>query len=243
MNTAVADALTILRRLGFDPTSPWTAKDAYCRVVSFGPEAFVPALSEALRSDEVDLVLISLDVISELLEERIQRPELISDVTGCLNHSHLSVRQKSLNVLAGFGSAAENAASRIQGMLDDESPWIVVGASHALLKISNAYRVEVEQTLLTLSKTEDPTHRMVVAETLGDCGPEILPALEELLVDKDHLVRSSASISILKITGDSTPAKAIADEMLNSEDWLDRQCGEEHLEEIERIQKARADQD
>lgn len=243
MNTAVAEALTILRRLGFDPMSPWTAKDAYCRVVSFGPEAFVPALSEALRSDEVDLVLLSLDVISELLEEGIQCPELISEVTDCLNHPHLSVRQKSLNILAGFGLAAENAAVKVQSMLDDESPWIVLGASHALLKISNAYRVEVERTLLAFSKTEDPTHRIVVADTLGDCSPEILPALEELLMDKDQLVRSSASISILKITGDSTPARAIADEMLNSEDWLDRQCGEELLEEIQRIQNAREDRD
>ena len=68
---------------------------------------------------------------------------------------------------------------------------------------------------------------------LGKHAEPALPALFGLLTKDCAAVKSTAAEAIWRITGDRSPAERVREELLRSEDWIERQIGESVFDRLE----------
>jgi HEAT repeat protein len=134
--------------------------------------------------------------------------------------------------LGAIGASAKDALPLLNDMLgsDDEYARFVVADS--ILRIDSASEKAIS-VIFNLLNNETSPHKLFAAASLGERGKEYaVPDLKQLLNDEDAGVRSESSLAIWKITGDSADALTVGRKLLDDPDWLVRQIGMEHFEEL-----------
>ena len=121
--------------------------------------------------------------------------EAVPALIGAVQDRDQTVSLHAIEALGHIGAPAAEAAPVIIQVLKDDESWVRNWAVNALANIGPA----AVPALITALSDNSPAIRAGVVETLGKIGAEegVIPALVQILADKDNAVVSEA-ISVLK---------------------------------------------
>ena len=221
----VVDAL---RQFVTPEQTPSTVDEAIDALEPFRDET-VPGLIEALEAGDIMLQLLALQIIQEIGPKATNAvPAVITKLQSTDRCVHLA----AVAALGAVGTPAKDALPRLLVMLDSDDEYTRFVAADAMVHIESHSERAMSVLVEVLNNKTSP-HRLFAAMTLGDLGHEdAVPDLKKLLDDKDGGVRSEASLAIWKITGDASDAESVGRSLLNDSDWLVRQMGAEHFEQL-----------
>lgn len=217
-----------LRLFATTEQTPSTVDDAIAALGPFRDET-VPVLIEALEADDIMLQLLALQIIHEIGPKAT---DAIPVIVAKLDSDDRCVQLAAAAALGAIGPPSKDSLPLLNEMLDSDDEYTRYIAADSMIHIEGDSEKALSVIIDVLNNQTSP-HRLFAAMTLGERGHEdAVPDLKKLLNDKDGGVRSEASLAIWKITGDSSDAESVGRSLLNDSDWLVRQIGTEHFEQL-----------
>lgn len=235
----IQQTVEIFQRFATDVSTPHTVFEVWARVERFG-DAFVPAVIEAMQSDNDDVASLACQVVAQHIEMTRDWKEqgltdAITKVVMLLDRP--ATRNSAFHTLASFGSEANSAIPALLQVFEDGNDMTKVTAADTILAIDIEQREKLVPFIVEALATEEKIpflhHAAIEAlGRLGNYGFEVVPVLVKLL-DGDN--DCEASIAIWRITGNDVPARMVAERYLASADPLEQKVGEEQIDELERL--------
>lgn len=233
------EAVEIFHRFATDVYTPHTVFEVWARVERLG-DAFVPAVIEAMQSDDDDIAMLACQVVAQHIEMTKDWKERgltdsIPKVATLLNRP--GTRNSAFHTLAAFGREAKSAIPALFTLFEDADLATKVTSADTILAIDIEQRHKLLPFLREVLNAEEEIpllhHAAIDAlGRLGHLGLEVVPVLVKLLDGENDC---EASLAIWRITGDDVPARMVAERYLASDDSLEQGVAEEHLDELERL--------
>jgi len=220
--------MDVLRRFATHVQAPSTLDETVAALEPFHDE-IVSGLIEALQSDEKLVQLMALNVIQE---KGAEIKDAVPAIVPMLQWDDRCVQVAAASALGSIGSAASVALPQLERMLDSDHEYTSYVAACSILEIDRSSETALSFIFSVLNNEVSP-HKSFAANFLGHFGcVEAVADLRRLIDDEDACVRSEASLAIWRITGDSSVAVAVGHKLLDDSDWLVRQIGVGHFQEL-----------
>lgn len=145
------DPLALLRRYASAQQTPWTLDDAMTALEPFANQ-IVPVLLDALRTDDRDLQLLSLQVIRELGAAADKAVPVLMEL---LRHNSRLLRCGSIMALGAIGPAASDAVPIMIAGLDLEDDFVRALSIRSILRIEPERRPQLMPVIAELLGSED----------------------------------------------------------------------------------------
>lgn len=239
MTSKQRQAIEMFQRFATDVFTPHTVFEVWARIERLG-DALVPAVIEAMHSDNDDVASLACQVVAQHIEMTRDWKEqglcdAIPKVVTLL--ARPSTRNAAMHTLVAFGSEAISAIPALFRLFAEGNDMTKVTAADTILAIDVEQREKLVPFLMEVLKVEEEIaflhHAAIDAlGRLGQYGFEVVPVLVKLL-DGDN--SCEASIAIWRITGNDQPARMVAERYLASNDPLEQAVGEEQIDELERL--------
>ncbi len=152
-------------------------------------------LIDALRDPDSD---VRSSIVNTLIS--IGPEQFSDDLVNALTNRSPRVREGSIRVLMRFATLRDENESRFVARFDDSNVRVRSAAIEAVSGIGNS----VIPRMIRLLDSDNVLVRFGAARVLGNLGPDArqaVPKLNELLQDRDSLVREEAENSLRKIRG------------------------------------------
>ena len=144
-------------------------------LVPFG-EQIVPVLVEALRSENDDLQLLTLQIVREIGPEA---KDAVPAVIHILRNGDRLLRSVAVTTLGAIGPAAKEAVPLVQQLIEREDDLLRAFAAHSLAQIDSRQRTGALSVLLRLLEGEDLGVRLLAEAALAQM-------IEHLTSDKQY---------------------------------------------------------
>jgi len=164
------DAISILERLAPDPTTSYTAMDAACRILSFGVETAVEAMSDGIQSSNRDVVILSLHVLQWIVSEGQfgKKPlKVLPAAVSALGHKDRLVRASAILAIEEFGEPAEEAVPTLLRIAGTDEEYLRLLAAGAVVKVSQDNQEQVRSILEAALEADNPMYAYVARKSLG----------------------------------------------------------------------------
>ena len=189
----------------------------------------MPALIEALQTEDIMLQLLALQVIQQIGSKAT---DAVPMIVAKLQSDNRCVQLATASALGAIGERARVALPLLDTMLESDDEFARFVVADSIVRIDSASERAIS-VIFNVLYNETIPHKSCAAASLGERGHEdTVPDLKQLLNDEDAGVRSESSLAIWKIMGDSTDAMVVGRKLPDDQDWLVRQIGMEHFEEL-----------
>lgn len=228
----------VLHRFSIATDAASAIEGAIVALGAFQKEELITGLIDAVHDEKLPIqslairVMRELDLVHECGPDTFSNSRLISKVVEMVDSENQTVRRLAVNLLGDFGKAARSSLPTLERFLtckDEDEQFI---AATSILQIDSRHHKAL-WVLLSHLRNEDSEYRCRAVWNLGSLGcVDAVSDLELLTDDPDLVVRGEVSLALWRITGDANIARVVGRRMMTDSDWIVRQMGREHLQEL-----------
>jgi len=167
---AKTQTAAILKRLAPDPTTPYTAADAACRLLCFGVDEALEALTDGIQSRNRDVAILSLNVLEWIVSQGQfgDKPQkALPSAISALAHEDRLVRASAIDAVGEFGELAAAALPALLRITETDEEYLRVVAAAALLEVSQDHEEEMRSVLEAAIESGNPMVAFIARESLG----------------------------------------------------------------------------